>query len=73
MSWRTLLDGNVVQSRQLLKKLIDRQQIVLHPENGVYRWSAQIVTGKLFQGILDTNVGGVPNGGNTGVDARNGR
>jgi hypothetical protein len=49
----------------LLKKLL-RAPMRLVPEDGVYRWSAEIVLGKFFLGIFDPTMVASPTGASTG-------
>jgi hypothetical protein len=65
LTWRTLLDEHTPHARQLLKKLL-RAPMRLVPEDGVYRWSAEIVLGKFFLGIFDPTMVASPTGASTG-------
>jgi len=60
--WRGLLRRQVVQSRQILKKLLVGRIVFRPREDGVYEFSGQASLGRVLAGIVCTKAGVAPMG-----------
>ena len=60
--WRGLLRRQVVQSRQILRKLLVGRIVFRQREDGVYEFSGQASLGRVLAGIVCTKAGVAPTG-----------
>jgi site-specific DNA recombinase len=60
--WRGLLTRQVLQSRQILKKLLVGRIVFRRREDGSYEFSGQATLGKVLAGIVCTKAGVAPTG-----------
>ena len=60
--WRGLLRRQVVQSRQILRKLLVGRIVFRQREDAVYEFSGQVSLGRLLAGIVCTKAGVAPTG-----------